>query len=148
MPTSSLKLTPTKTASDNNSCRLEQALQSGDVSAAESAYTTIQNNLQSATSGQNALSGASLRHFQAIGAALQSGNACLRTKCACSFPAGHAGDPAGKRFIWFRCCPSPPPPPQRTGEQCDGTTNERPEFTRQCNPIRAALLLHSRRSVR
>ncbi|HUI31927.1 MAG TPA: hypothetical protein VLX91_17085 [Candidatus Acidoferrales bacterium] len=54
--------------------QLEQALQSGDVSAAQSAYSTIQSSFQNSSSGLGALSGTSLSDFQAIGTALQSGD--------------------------------------------------------------------------
>lgn len=56
--------------------QLQQALQSGDLSAAQSAYSAIQNSIQSSSNGQGPLSGTSQlsSDFQAIGSALQSGD--------------------------------------------------------------------------
>jgi len=54
--------------------QLAQALQSNDLSAAQSAYSSLQNIFQNSSSGQTAPSGSIGADFQAIGTALQSGD--------------------------------------------------------------------------
>ena len=54
--------------------QLGQALQSGDLSAAQQAFSTLQQNVPQGASAQNSQGNASQSQFAALGQALQSGN--------------------------------------------------------------------------